>query len=161
MRYRHALYLLATIALTGCNLLEKCTYETRGLVASGSINDGAAQPPSATMNLGEQRGSLAGQSLYWLITAPDFKGHVLSASFKDGGDLSKVLLDLGVAPAGRDEISQGATGTQAGANLGVFRDIFVAGRAVIELQTDLPSRAIVRIPLAVTSSSDWFRPDCS
>jgi hypothetical protein len=162
MRYRYAFYPLAAIAFASCDLLSgKCTYETRGLEARGSVSDGSTQPPSATMNLGEQRGSLAGQSLYWLITAADLKGHVLSASFKDGANLSKVLLDLGVAPAGREEISQGATSTQAGANLGGFRDIFVAGRGVIELQTDLPSRPIVQIPLAVTNSTDWFRPNCS
>jgi hypothetical protein len=161
MQLRAALYTVLAIALSGCSLWDKCTYEIRGVEAGGTMSDNGSQVATAQINLSEQRGSLQGQSMYWLVTGSGVKGHVTSASFKDVSDPSHVLLDLGVASADRSEISQGATGSASGANLGGFHSIIVAGRGLIELQTDLPDRPSIQIPLAVTSSTDWTRPNCS
>jgi len=153
---------LSLIFVTGCNLLNgRCTYELRSLEVSGSVDNAGGQPASAQLALSEQRGSLQGQSIHWLVTADALKGHVLSATFKDNADLSKVLLDLTVANADRPEISQGATSTSSGANLAGFHDILDAGRGVVELQTDLGAQPTIRIPVDATSSSGWVRPFCS
>jgi len=162
MLHRYASVPLLALALTSCDLLSgKCTYEVRSLELSGTVNDNGSPLAAATMTLSENRGSISNQSAYWLVTGDGLKGHVLSASLKDSSDPSKVLLTLGVASADRVEISQGATGTIQGANLGGFHDILAAGRGVIELATDFPGQLTVQIPLHVTSSTDWTRPNCS
>jgi len=162
MRFRYSSLGLLAIALTGCDLLSgKCTYEIRSLQVAGTINDNGAPFATATMSFSENRGSISSQSVYWLVSSDALKGHVTSASFKDSTDPSKELLTLGVASPDRVEISQGATGTAQGANLGGFHDILAAGHGMIELATDLPGQLTVQIPLAVTSSTDWTRPNCS
>lgn len=162
MHLRHTSLLLLAVCLASCDLLSgKCTYEIRGLEVSGSIDDNGSPFATATMTLGENRGSITNQSVYWLVTSDALKGHVTSASFKDSTDPSKELLTLGLAPADRAEISEGATGTAQGANLAGFHDILAAGHGMIELATDLPGQLTVQIPLVVTNSTDWTRPYCS
>ena len=150
------------LALSSCNLLSgRCTYEIRSLEGAGSVSDAGDVLATAELSLSEQRGSLQSQSIYWLVLGPSLKGHVLSAAFKDGADLSRVLLDLPLASVDRPEISQGAVGSTTGANLGGFHDILVAGRGVIELQTDLSSRPVIQSPITAPNSGDWIRPYCS
>jgi hypothetical protein len=161
MRLRLLLYPVAALAFSGCNLLRgKCDYELRSLEADGVASSGGTELATATMALSEERGSIQGQSLFWLITG-SLKGHVLRASFKDGADLSRVLLDLPIAPAERTEISQGTAASAAGDAIAGFHDILVAGRGVIELQTDLSDTPTVQIAMPATSSGDWIRPYCS
>ena len=161
MRPVRFLYPLLALVLAGCNLLNgKCTYELRSLDADGVVLENGTDLARGAMTLSEQRGSIQGQSLYWLVTG-SLKGHVLSASFKDSADPSHVLLDLPIAPADRSEISQGAAASATGASLAGFHDILAAGRGVIELQTDLSSQPTVQVQMAVTNSTDWVRPYCS
>ena len=162
MPFRYISATLLALGLASCDLLSgKCTYEIRSLEVGGAINDNGTVFATATMSFSENRGSLSNQSVYWLVSSDALKGHVTSASFKDTTDPSKVLLTLGVAAPDRVEISQGATGTAQGANLGGFHDILASGHGMIELATDLPGQLTVQIPLAVTSSTDWTRPYCS
>ena len=159
---RFLLYPTVALALSGCNLLSgKCTYEIRSFDGAGSVSDAGSELATAEITFSEQRGSLQSQSMYWLVLGPSLKGHVLSASFKDASDLSRVLLDLPLATVDRTEISQGAVGTGTGANLGGFHDILAAGRGIVELRTDLSSRPTVLIPITATNSGDWIRPYCS
>jgi hypothetical protein len=161
MRARQLLYLLIALTFAGCNLLSgKCTYELRSLEADGVIMDSGTELARGTMTLSEQRGSLQGQSVYWLVTG-SVKGHVISASFKDVTDPAHVLLDLPIAPAERAEIAQGAAASSTGANLAGFHNILAAGHGIIELQTDLPGSLAIQIPMAATSNGDWIRPYCS
>ena len=153
---------VAALAISGCNLFSgKCTYELRSLETTGQISQNGAPFASAQFTLSEQRGSLQGQSVAWLVAADDLKGHVTSASFKDSSNPSQVLLDLGVASADRPEISQGTASTNLGANLAGFEDIIVAGRGIIELQTDEPGQLTVDVPVTLTNDSGWVRPFCS
>src|SRR5437868_11846630 len=161
MGIRTAFYPLVALAFSACNLLNgKCTYELRSLDASGQFNQNGSALAAAQITLSEQRGSLQGQSIYWLVTST-LKGHVTSASFKDSSNPSQVLLDLPLATADRPEITQGATGSGERANLGGFHDIIATGRGVIELQTDLSSQPTVTIQLVGTNVGDWIRPYCS
>jgi hypothetical protein len=161
MPFRYIVLGLA-LAVSGCDLLSgKCTYEIRSLEVAGTINDNGTPFATASMSFSENRGSISNQSVYWLVNGDALKGHVTSASFKNSTDPSKVLLTLDIASPDRVEISQGATGTAQGANLGGFHDILAAGHGIIELATDLPGQLTVQIPLAVTNSTDWTRPYCS
>jgi hypothetical protein len=162
MRRSTTIYQLIALVCSGCNLLGgRCTYEIRSLEASGVFQQNASTLADARITLSEQRGSLQGQSISWLVTSTDLKGHVTAAAFKDSSNPSQVLLALPVASADRPEITQGATGSGDGANLGGFHDIIAAGRGVIELQTDIPSQPTVTIQLIPTTVSDWVRPYCS
>lgn len=154
--------LALAVSLSGCNALSgKCTYELRSLDAGGSITESGSELAAAEISLSEQRGSLQGQSLTWVVTSTTLKGHVLSAALKDNADQSHVLLDLGIAGADRPEISRGAAASATGANLAGFHDILAAGRGIVELRTDLSSRPVIQIPLAATTNGDWIRPYCS
>ena len=161
MRARYLLYPLILLAFTACDLLGgKCTYELRTLDASGKISDSGTDLAAATVTLSEQRGSLQGQSVSWLITG-SAKGHVISASFKDSTDPAHVLLDLPIASADRAEISQGAASSGSGATLAGFHTILAAGHGMIELQTDFAGQLTIQIPLAMDNDTDWIRPNCS
>lgn len=162
MRRRNVLCPLLALTLSGCNLVGgKCTYELRSLEGAGTINENGAELAAAQVTLSEQRGSLNATGLYWLVTGTTLKGHVLSAALKDASDLTQVRLDLPIASAERPEISQGAVDTRAGANLGGVHDLLAAGRGVVELQTDTPSRPTVRISIIAHRIGDWVRPYCS
>ncbi|HUQ99997.1 MAG TPA: hypothetical protein VM166_11125 [Gemmatimonadaceae bacterium] len=116
---------------------------------------------SAKINLSEQRESDPSKDLYWAISGPGLKGHITSAELKDAENLSGVLLSLPVGPADRPLISENAVSTRQGLNLSGLWEVLSANRGVIELRTDLPSRALITIPLTVTDKQNWTRPYCS
>ncbi len=153
------------LALSSCNLVRgKCSYELRSLDAAGTINQNGAELVSAQLSLSEQRGSLQGQALVWLVTGDPIKGHVLSASFKDSSNPSQVLLDLPLSGPALPEITRGAVSSATGATLAGFHDILAAGRGIIEIQTDLysvDSQNTITIQLTPVNAPDWIRPYCS
>ena len=162
MRPHSTLYPLLALALSGCNLVAgKCTYEIRSLVAGGQVDQNGGTLAAAEITLSEQRGSLQSQSIYWLVTGDALKGHVTSASFRDSSNPSQVLLDLPLASADRPEISQGATGSGQGVNIGGFHDIVTTGHGIIQLQTDDSSQPTLVVQLTPTNVGDWIRPYCS
>ena len=162
MRPHSALIPLLALALSGCNLVAgKCTYEIRSLDAAGQVNQNGAALAAAQITLSEQRGSLQSQSVYWLVTGDALKGHVTSASFRDSSNPSQVLLDLPLASGDRPEISQGATGSAQGVNLGGFHDIITAGHGIVQLQTDDSSQPTIVVQLTPVNVGDWIRPLCS
>ena len=155
MHLRYILCPLITLTLAGCSAPGTCSYEVRDLDTSSPISVN-----SAHVKLEENRGSLNGTSMNWVVTAPALKGHVLSATFRDAADLSTARLDLGLAPTGQAEITQGTADTRSGANLGGFHDILASGRGVILLQTDDPAHPTVTFALAAHDFGDWLRPNC-
>jgi hypothetical protein len=160
IRLRWVLCPVLTLAFGGCRAFGNCTYEVRDLDASTTISESVGVADSAHVRLEENRGSINGTTMSWLVTGPALKGHVLSAAFKDAADLSTVRLDLGVATSDRPEITQGLADTRSGANLGGVHDILASGRGVIQLQTDDPSRPTVTFAMAAQTVGDWFRPNC-
>jgi len=161
MPMRPPMILVLAFAFTGCNAFNgKCTYELRSLDATGAVSESGSELAASEISLSEQRGSLQGQSLNWVVTSSTLKGHVLSAALKDNANPSQVLLDLPIASADRPEISRGTAASATGANLAGFHDILAAGRGIVELHTDLSSRPVIQIPLA-GNNTDWIRPYCS
>jgi len=155
IRIQWVVYPLLTLGFGSCSAFGSCSYEVRDLDTSSAISVNSAQ-----VRLEENRGSINGTKMSWVVTAPSLKGHVLSASFKDAADLSTVRLVLPLAPAAQAEITQGSADTRSGANLGGVREILASGRGVIELQTDDSSRPTVTFALAAHSVEEWFRPNC-
>ena len=148
--------LILTLTLAGCEL---CTFEERTIQTAGVAGDPLAPQASVAVTLFENRGSIQGQSFHSIITG-SLKGHVVSASFKDSADPSHVLLNLPISAADRPEISDVTAQTAMGARLAGFHDILAQGRGMVELQTDLSSSPVIRIPMVVTSNGDWIRPAC-
>jgi hypothetical protein len=162
MRFPKLLWIFAALATSSCNLVRgKCTYELRTLDAIGSVTQNGTELVSAQLSLSEQRGSLQGQALLWLVTGDQLKGHVLSASFKDSSNPSQVLLDLPVASASLPEISRGAVSSATGATLAGFHDILAAGRGIVEIHTDMSSQPTITVQLTPANATDWIRPYCS
>jgi hypothetical protein len=162
MLRRNVFLAFLALTLSSCNLLRgKCTYEIRSLDAAGEVSENGAQLAAVQITLSENRGSIQATSMQWLVIGPTLKGHVLSAALKDASDPSVVRLDLPLATADRPEISQGATSTREGVNFGGIHDLLVAGRGIVELQTDMPSRPTVTIVLVANRIGDWVRPYCS
>jgi hypothetical protein len=163
MHLRNTLSTLLLFSLAGCsNLLSgTCTFEVRNLVADGSVSDNGTVLASAQVLLSEQRGSTESTSLQVVTLGQTLKGHVLSLAFKDAADPSVVRFNLPVAAAERFEISSGVISTGQGANLGGVRDLLIAGRGIIQLQTDISSSPTVTIPLVAGQLGDWTRPNCS
>ena len=159
MRLQWLVYPLLTLAFGGCSAFGNCSYEVRDLDASAMISENIGAADSAQVRLEENRGSINGTTMTWLVTAPTLKGHVLSASFRDAADLSQVRLDLPLATA-QAAITQGSADTRSGANLGGVHDILASGRGVIQLQTDDPARPTITFALAAHNVGDWFRPNC-
>jgi len=114
MHLRYAFYPLLALVFGGCRVFGSCTYEVRDLDASTTISENVGVADSAQIRLEENRGSINGTSMTWLVTAPTLKGHVLSAAFKDAADLSQVRLELPLALASHAEITQGSADTRSG-----------------------------------------------
>lgn len=162
MRLRHLVVPLFTLAFFSCSLVSgKCSYEVRSLQAAGRIEEGGSELVSAALTLSEQRDLNANKYMYWLLTGPSLKGHVLSAAFKDASNPSLVLINLPLADPSRVALAEGGAEERAGANLDGFFELISEGRGMFELQTDLPSRSTITLPVTTTQREDWTRPNCS
>ena len=153
--------LVICVVASGCDALSgRCTYESRSYDGEGHAFADGSEVAAAQVSFGESRGSLSDQSFYWYITG-DVKGHVLTASFKDAADQSRVLLDLPVLGADRMSIAEGVADSRDGADLTGYYSILSKSRGIVELQTDLASMSVISIPIVTTQVRDWTRPFCS
>ncbi len=160
-RLRKLLLLSLAPALSSCALPDgKCTDQVRTALAMGRIDEAGNELVSGQLTVSELRGTQASKTMSWMISGPTIKGHALSAAFKDASSTSQVLLDLPIASASFPEISEGAVDEKPGMSLSGFFDIVAAGRAVIELQTDLSSHPMITIPLTSAWKDVWSRPYC-
>ena len=161
MRLRN-LFPLAAIFASSCILISgACIYEIRSLEATGLILENGNELAAAQVTQYEQRDSDPEKSTYWLITGATLKGHVTSVTLRDSSDPSRVLLTLDLEPSDRPPISQGAVSTKTGAALGGFFEILGTNHGFVRLDTDLPERPIIDIPLTMTRKQNWTRPNCS
>ena len=139
----------------------RCLYEIRGIEADGKINQNGVELAAGHLTLSEQRDLDPNKSLYWLLTGPTLKSHVTSARLTDAANSSQTLLDLPLADASQEKLSEGGADQRAGADLNAFWDLLSANRVVFELHTDDPARPTITLPVTVTGKQDWTRPYCS
>ena len=155
----------ALIAMSSCSYFDRCTYEIRSLQASGHAVENGVEMVAVQMTVSEQRETDPNKSIYWLITGDNVKGHVVSASFKDSSDPSRVLLSMPISSASQATISEGARSeTTDAVDLSGFFDLVSAGRGIVEIQTDfygIDGSPVITVPVTVTSKQDWVRPNCS
>jgi hypothetical protein len=160
----HTRNLVPLVALfaSNCMLLSgRCIYEIRSLQASGRVEENGTELAAGQVSLSERRDSDPEKSMHWLVTGAGVQGHVTSVTFRDSSDPARVLLTLAFSPFQQAQNSEGAVSDNTGTNLGGFWEVLSADTGVIQLDTDLPSRPTVMIPLTVTQKQNWTRPYCS
>ena len=150
--------------LCSCNVIAggTCQYEMRSIEAVGQLTDGGNVLLYAKLDISEQRDFLPNKSMSWLIQGVTLKGHVTSAVLRDTNDPSQVLFTFPPASSNQPELSQGFADERLGASLSGFFDLTGAGRAVVELRTDIPGRESISVIPAVVFNNDWRHPNtCS
>jgi hypothetical protein len=153
--------LLLPLLASSCLLLNgRCIYELRSLQASGQVISGV-DSIAGQVSLFEQRDSDPNKSMYYLVVSPTLKSHVLSASFRDSGNPSQILVSLPLAAPTQEAIAEGELSDRNGTNLNGYFELIAAGRGLLVLETDLSSASSITIPLTVTQKQDWTRPYCS
>ncbi|HYC31005.1 MAG TPA: hypothetical protein VEB59_01890 [Gemmatimonadales bacterium] len=153
----------------GCTgLTESCGPETRDVTAAtaGSTSHLADY---AQVMLTQDRGGPG--SFYWYIQGPallpgeadpyPYEEHVLAARLLDGEDDVVLLPDLpvrrfeGLAGIGGDLPAYGGP-----IAFDALFDLVRAGRAVLEVTTDIPGRELLGRPLGSVAFTDWRRVPC-
>src|SRR6476620_3637205 len=156
-RYPHALVLL--ILVGGCRLLDfdSCLYEIRAIEVAGTVTQGGAELLYGRVNVGEQRDYQPDKSMQWELRGASLQGHVTLAALRDAADESKTLF---VFSQTGGATSSGYVTQSGGANLNGFFDVLAAGRALIDVRTDIPGRESIRLIPTKIFQQDWTRPKC-
>ncbi len=150
--------------LWGCPLFSgRCNYESRYIQATGSVTEGITTLATATVSAGALRGSENRRNIQWTVSAPSLEGHVTSITLVSDNPTDPVRFALTLNQSTPFTYSGDLTqeGSQATPALGGVYEAISSGQAVIEITTDLPSRPLVTVPLAVSQKEDWSRPYCS
>jgi hypothetical protein len=163
---RSAALIALPLYMSGCALVSgRCTYETRYVLAEGSIMDGPMVVANGSLQAGGMRGSDNHRHLGWTITTSSLTGHITALRLVDSTDPATTLLSLPIAyhPSSPGtllgELRQNADETSPA--LGGIFEIVRSNRAVLDITTDLADRAQVTLPLTVVQTEDWSRPFCS
>jgi hypothetical protein len=151
------------LAQAGCIVdLDDCGPMTRSTQVEGEFREGPTVLVDAAIELVEFRNGSS--VLHPVIFGPrDARGaplrdHVLAARLVDA-DETLHTFPLASAPLFGDEII-GATNTEP-ANPSGVRLVLLAGRAALELESDLPGYELVVVPLPIVIEGDWDRASCS
>jgi hypothetical protein len=159
---------LLAVAAGGCGLAGPCEPETRDVTAATSGSTSAGSDYAEVM-LSEYRAGPG--SLYWSAQGPPLplgevaslplEQHVLAARLLDGGSDMALLLELPVRPIE----GLGAVGGQVRLlteeiSFEPLFDLVRSGRGVLELETDIPGRERLILPLQTVFFRDWSRRQC-
>ena len=163
---RWAALVALPLYLSGCALISgRCTFESRHVLAEGSILDGPMVVANGSLQVAGTRGSLNHRSVDWTINASSLAGHVTGLRLVDSSDPATTLLDLPIEyhPSSPGTILGGLRQEADAASpaLGGIFEIVRSNRAVLHITTELPDRAQETLPLTVVESEDWNRPFCS
>jgi len=164
MRLRLVAALAIPLAVSGCAMYGRCTYESRSARAEGTVTENGAEIARAMADVGGTRGSFNNRSFSWDLTSQPLDGHIVSVALTDASRPGVVVLDLPFLVQFQPATIRGVLDQRDDAPtpaLGGVFELVESNRAVLEVRTDLTSPAVVRIPLTVTHHEDWFRPYCS
>jgi hypothetical protein len=163
---KRSLLALVLLAQGGCLSIldDSCGPEHRITTVEGEYREGSTLLVDATIELVEFRNGSS--AVHDILFGPreargaPLRDHVLSARLVHAGT-GATLHDFPISPAplNGDEII-GAT-TSAALDPDAVRDAFLEGDAVLHLETDLPGREHLVIPLPTVSAGDWGRNSCS
>lgn len=169
--YRAVLFLVLLLPLAGggCGFLtDSCGPETRDVTAA-TAKSTSGLSDYAEVGLAQDRGTPG--ALGWFIQGPvrplgevdpfPYEEHVLAARLLDSGADMALLLEL---PVRRIEGRVGIGGDlQPYTGLVSFDQLFAllrAGRAVLEITTDIPDQELMLRPLGTVFFRDWRQVPC-
>ena len=145
--------------LSGCALINSCTYEERSVTAFNAVIENGEATLRAEISVNESRGSLELRAFTPNITGT-LKGHVTSVILTNTADPSfqlSIPVDRPESPAIASGILIQTPGDTSPDLAGLYERIAGNG-AVLEVTTYLASPSSLTIPLTVTQKQDWFRP---
>jgi len=160
------LRLAVCLLLPGCHMITgACDYEVRSTSSRGVIVDDIREILRAGASVSARRGSSNWKGFSWSIVSPVLASHVVSVSLIDANQPGAILLRLALTPENPIGALGGSIEEKRGVEhpslpLGGIFEIVAANRAILEITTDLPSQAVLRVPLIGSESRDWHRPDC-
>ncbi|HMF88473.1 MAG TPA: hypothetical protein VK575_10360 [Gemmatimonadaceae bacterium] len=153
--------------LSGCFIITGSCADVRFVSVAGSVMEGGLEVAGATVDLNSRRRSFDPINITWQFRAPTLEGHITSAVLVNSTRPVPILLNLPIRepiePWGYQYAYFGTMDQHVGDPaplLGGIHEVLAANEGVLELTTDLPSRPLVRIPLAVTNKADWHEGGC-
>ena len=139
----------------------RCIYESRNVITTGALTESGVSILSAQVIVHEQRDADPDKDISWQITAATLQGHVQSVVLVDNAAKSNILFTFPVPTQNPNVISSGFARQTEGAQLNGLFDLVSSGRGMLLIQTDLPGKSLIELPLKVESKEDWSRPYCS
>jgi hypothetical protein len=155
---------LAILGLSGCTALydDRCGPEGRDVTTAARILTPQADSIGlVSLSMGETREE-SSRSVWWIIFSEVLRGHLNEARVVPSEDTSVLLLSLSGGPGYGDIIMEGELTPYSGP--ADFNELFLLashGRLAVLLQTDLPDRPSIALPLQVEQFNDWGRAHCS
>lgn len=160
MKGRTVALFVSPLFLSGCRSFTACTFEERSVAASGAVIEDGVEFVGADVVVDANRGSLEWKS-FDLTIKGTINGHLTSIAFIRSGDPAVAPLSIAVNSPYAPLLSKGYLMQRPGEvtpDLGGVYETVAANLGRLEFGTDLPSRPLVSVPLAVTNKRDWFRP---
>jgi hypothetical protein len=156
--------LLLQSACTPFFLDDSCGPTTRQTNARGELRDGGVLQAIASASVSEERGGPSSVDAHVMGMRDTFgaplRGHVLSVRLVNSATGATLqAFPMVPAPPFGDEVI-GVTSVAVSdpeAAKRVLRD----GNGVLVLDTDLPGRATITVPLTEVRAADWSRAHCS
>jgi hypothetical protein len=155
---------IALLTLSGCGMLydDTCGAEFRSVESSAPIFTAQGDTMGyVAVHLEESKDDY-GRSVSWLIVGEPLRGKLDAARLVASEDTANVLFPLPGEPAEPDIIVDGELHPYTGpVDYNVLFNRARLGRLTVLLETSLPGRPIIALPLHVETFLDWGKPHCS
>ena len=155
----------ALLLQSGClSILDECGSESRTIEVRGALHEGTTVLVDVRVELSESRAGPGG--LFARISGPPgtrgapFRDNVLDVRLRDAVSGS-VLHHFPIfsPPATTDDIIGGTYSSPLDGQ--AVRLVLLEGNAALEMESYVPGRELVSVPLPTVHVSEWDRPSCS
>jgi hypothetical protein len=159
-----ALPCLVMLGLAGCTGLydDRCGEETRNVQSAAELLRSQEDTVAyAVLDVGETRAD-GSRSVHWMIGGDNLRGHVQGARLVASEDSSVLLFPLSGGPAEPNLSIEGELMPYAGPV--PFDELFERARRsglTVIIESDLPGRTSIVLPLQAVIINDWAQPHCS
>jgi hypothetical protein len=159
-----ALPCLAVLGLAGCTSIfydDRCGEETRNVQSAADLLESQDTVVSAVLDVGETRAD-GSRSVRWTIGGDNLRGHTQGARLVASEDTSVLLFPLPGGPAEPNLSIEGELMPYAGPV--PFDQLFERARRsglTVIVDTDLPGKTSMVLPLQAVIINDWAQPHCS
>ncbi len=153
---RRGLYICAAVALSACNPY-KCTYETRFVGTSGSVDGPNGVMTVTSVNTREYHDDGPVPSyLTWNINAERLSSPAATLLLVDAQ--GRTVRQLFTSSTSAVSMTASNSSDLSAAERDAMFDLLASGGASVVLQ--LQSGATISVPLRVSLREDWHHPEC-